>query len=416
MNQTFPMANPAQVIDLAGRQRMLNQRLMKEVLAGLLEQECDWRLTMRMLRETGNALIFGGQSGPMMLPPAPTTEIQAQMALQGALLDVLESSATKLLSKETDDLSSFLNAGARVHEAADKGTQMLASHCQLEKDAAEAREREADRTIREILAIVDVQSEELAGSSQKLSAVSLEMQGDAKEASNQAALVSGASEEIAHIVQTVAAATEELNASIKEIAMNASGSARTVASAVKIAEETNEAVAHLGQSGKAIRQVVNVISTVARQTNLLALNAAIEAARAGDAGRGFAVVAHEVKELARQTAQATEDIGQKIEAIQDDTDSAVRAIEQIHSIIGQLSMASTTIASAAEEQTAATAEISRNLREAATGSSKITTGIAGVASVALRTSAGAEESLLAANGLAGMASKLRKIVAGVGSK
>jgi methyl-accepting chemotaxis protein len=392
---------------------MLNQRLMKEVLAGLLGVPSDWQVTMETLRATGDALMFGGPAALLMLPAAATAEIQAQMALQGALLDALESAAKCLLSKNADDPTVFLNAGARVHEAADKGTQMLATHFQMQKDAAEAREKEADRMIREILAIVDVQSEELAGSSKKLSVVSREMQIDAKEASSQAAVVSTASQEIAHIVQTVAAATEQLNASIKEIAASASGTARTVATAVKIAEQTNEAVAHLGRSSKDIRQVVNLIAAVARQTNLLALNATIEAARAGEAGRGFAVVAHEVKELAKQTAQATEDIGQKIEVIQSDTAVAVKAIEQIHSIVGQLNLTSSTIASAAEEQTAATAGISRSMREAATGSAKITNGIAGVANVAERTSAGAELSLTAANGLSGMASKLREVVTGV---
>jgi methyl-accepting chemotaxis protein len=418
------VATGGQVIDLAARQRMLNQRLMKDVLAHVLGMDTDYEVTLGVLRQSGRALVSGGEAAmvpgdpaSLLLPLPPTPSIGAQLALQLDLLDALEEAGRRLLSKQAGDaylgefLASFLSAGARVHAAADKGTQMLAAHFQAEKDAMEARERETASAMRRVLAVIATQSGELAASSGQLSATSQEMRGDAEETSKQATLVSGASEKIAQVLQTVAAATEELNSAIQHISSNANITARTVGDAVKVAAQSSRAVTHLGQSSADIGQVVSVIANVAQQTNLLALNAAIEAARAGEAGKGFAVVAHEVKELARKTAQATGDIREKIGIIQGDTTVAIRAMEQIDETIGQLSLASGTIAKAAQEQTAATAEIKRNLTEATAGVSEITTGIAGVADVAQRTASGAEESLHAANGLAHMAAELRKVVA-----
>ena len=146
--------------------------------------------------------------------------------------------------------------------------------------------------------------------------------------------------------------------------------------------KTNATVAKLGESSAEIGNVIKVITSIAQQTNLLALNATIEAARAGEAGKGFAVVANEVKELAKQTAKATEDISRKIEAIQNDTKGAVEAIAQIGKIINQINDIQNTIASAVEEQTATTGEISRNVAEAAKGSNEIAQNITGVAQAA----------------------------------
>ena len=156
--------------------------------------------------------------------------------------------------------------------------------------------------------------------------------------------------------------------------------------------------------------MIKVITSIAQQTNLLALNATIEAARAGEAGKGFAVVANEVKELAKATAKATEDIGQKIEAIQGDTKGAVAAIREISAIINQINDIQSTIASAVEEQTATTNEISRNVTEAAKGSAEITQNIAGVAQAAQETTVGAAETHRAAAELSRMAAELHRLV------
>ena len=175
-------------------------------------------------------------------------------------------------------------------------------------------------------------------------------------------------------------------------------------------KRTNATVGKLGESSAEIGQVIKVITSIAQQTNLLALNATIEAARAGEAGKGFAVVANEVKELAKETAKATEDISRKIEAIQGDTKGAVEAIGQITTIINQLNDISNTIASAVEEQTATTNEITRNVGEAAKGSSQIVENIVSVATAAKSTTEGATNTQTAAQELARMAAELQRLV------
>jgi methyl-accepting chemotaxis protein len=181
-------------------------------------------------------------------------------------------------------------------------------------------------------------------------------------------------------------------------------------SAVHAAETTNATITKLGESSAEIGKVIKVITSIAQQTNLLALNATIEAARAGEAGKGFAVVANEVKELAKETAKATEDISQKIEAIQGDTKSAVTAIAEIGEIISKINDYQNTIASAVEEQTATTNEISRNVSEAAKGSTEIAQNIVGVASAAKSTTVGAADTQKASGELSRMAAELQEVV------
>jgi uncharacterized phage infection (PIP) family protein YhgE len=251
----------------------------------------------------------------------------------------------------------------------------------------------------------------LASSSEELSAVSTQVGSNAEETSAQASVVAAACEQVSKNVTTVATAAEEMSASIKEIAQSAQEAAKVATEAVVVTQQTNETVTKLGVSSQEIGNVIKTITCIAEQTNLLALNATIEAARAGEAGKGFAVVANEVKELAKETAKATEDISGKISAIQDDTKLAVDAIGQIGSIISRINDLQTAIAGAVEEQTATTAEMGRNIAEAAKGSTEITSNISGVAQAASSTSEGATQTQQSALELAKVAAELREVVA-----
>ncbi len=270
--------------------------------------------------------------------------------------------------------------------------------------------RELLRSLRDSIAAISNNAEMLGLASEELSSVGERLTGSANETSSQAQNVSAGSEEISTTLQSVATATEELSASIREIAKNAAEAARVASSAVNVAGNTNGMVAKLGESSAEIGEVIKVITSIAQQTNLLALNATIEAARAGEAGKGFAVVANEVKELAKATAKATENIGRKIDAIQANTRGAVAAIGEIGTIINQISDFQTTIASAVEEQTATTNEISRNVSEGARGSREIAAAISGVARAAADTNEGANKSRAAALSLTEMGGGLQALV------
>lgn len=250
----------------------------------------------------------------------------------------------------------------------------------------------------------------LSTSSQQLAVTSQQMSNNAEQTSAQANTVATATQEVTSNLNSVATGAEEMISTVQSISNNAGGAAKVAAEAVRTADAANATVAKLGESSAEIGQVIKVITSIAQQTNLLALNATIEAARAGEAGKGFAVVANEVKELAKQTANATEDISRKITTIQQDTKRAVESIGNISVIIDQVNDISNTIATAVEEQSATTNEMSRNVQEAARGSEEISRNIQGVASAAESTTHGAQDSLKAAQQLAEMADQLRHLV------
>jgi methyl-accepting chemotaxis protein len=265
-------------------------------------------------------------------------------------------------------------------------------------------------SLREVIQAIATTAGQVTTASDELNTTSQQITANSEETSAQANVVSKAAQQVTQNLQTVAAGAEQMGTSIKEIAKNATEAAKVATSAVRVAETTTATVSKLGDSSAEIGQVIKVITSIAQQTNLLALNATIEAARAGEAGKGFAVVANEVKELAKETAKATEDISRKIEAIQTDTKAAVDAISTISAVINQINDISSTIATAVEEQNATTTEMSRNVGEAAHGSGEITQNIAGVADASQSTSRGATDTLKAVQQLVEMSAQLRGLV------
>jgi methyl-accepting chemotaxis protein len=265
-------------------------------------------------------------------------------------------------------------------------------------------------TLRSDIGDIGKNAESVSAAAEELTATSTTMSANAEETSAQAGVVAAASEEVGVNVQTVATGSEEMSASISEIANNATQAAKISSEAVDVAKKTNQTISALGESSKEIGEVVKVITSIAEQTNLLALNATIEAARAGEAGKGFAVVANEVKELANQTAKATDEISGKVQTIQSDTGNAVEAIVEISEIINKINDISSTIASAVEEQSATTNEMTRNVTEAAKGVGEISQNISGVSTAAEETTQGSSQTKDAANELSKLAIDLQGLV------
>ncbi|MBS1835472.1 MAG: PAS domain-containing methyl-accepting chemotaxis protein [Acidobacteria bacterium] len=269
---------------------------------------------------------------------------------------------------------------------------------------------EFQRQLRENMRAIGATAAILASSSEELTSVSTQIGITADETTKQTQIVAAASSEVDQNVQTVAAGADEMSASIKEISHSATNAMKVTHQAVDMSRMTAQTMKRLEESSNEIGKIIKVITSIAQQTNLLALNATIEAARAGEAGKGFAVVATEVKELARQTARATEDIGRKVDSIQSETHAAVKAITDVSDIINQINDISNSIASAVEEQTASTAEISRNVANAAQSTAEISGNIARVAASAEQNSDGAKQTKQAASELARTASELQQLV------
>jgi methyl-accepting chemotaxis protein len=251
----------------------------------------------------------------------------------------------------------------------------------------------------------------LAGAANEVTSVATQIASAAEDTNSQTGSASAESEEISRNVQTVAAGAEEMGLSIREISNNASEAAQIAGVAVTEAARATETIEKLGESSTEIGNVIKLITSIAEQTNLLALNATIEAARAGDAGKGFAVVASEVKDLAQETARATEDISSRVAAIQADTGGAVDVINRISEVIAKINAYQTTIASAVEEQTATTAEMSRSISEVASSSNRIAVNISDVAEASAGSVDGINQARQASTDVARTAEEMRALVA-----
>jgi methyl-accepting chemotaxis protein len=280
----------------------------------------------------------------------------------------------------------------------------------VEADAKIQRGQRVDKITRDFEAMIGEVVEVVSSASSELEASAGTLTASAERSEQLTTVVAAASEEASTNVQSVASATEEMASSVNEISRQVQDSARIASEAVEQAQKTNDRVGKLAKAAARIGDVVELINTIAGQTNLLALNATIEAARAGEAGRGFAVVASEVKALAEQTAKATGEISQQISGIQAATQESVGAIQEIGNTIGRMSEIATAIASAVEQQGAATQEISRNVQQAAHGTQQVSANITDVQRGASATGSASSHVLTAAKSLSGESSRLKREV------
>ncbi len=345
----------------------------------------------------------GAYAGPMITWEIVTEKLRNERAVQETL--EREKEQAHRLQSKVDQMLKMVSAAASgdlTQELAAAGTDTIDHMAQgLNQLLA---------TLRDSMASIGHTARTLAGAAEELTLVSHQMGGNAEAVSAKAIQASATADQVSTNVEAVASSTVQMGASIREIAQNAAEAAKVVASAVIMAQNANTIIHKLGESSAGIGNIIKVITSIAEQTHLLALNATIEAARAGEAGKGFAVVANEVKELAKETAKATEEIGRKIEAIQLDTGGAVEAIGGISTIVNQINDIQITIASAVEEQTATTNEISRSVAEAARGSTAIAQNITNVAQAAQSTLSSANEVHNASSEMARMAAELQQLV------
>ncbi|GID97562.1 methyl-accepting chemotaxis protein [Amorphoplanes digitatis] len=367
----------------------------KAVITGPIEQ-FQRMLNERSARAVADATAKTGASVALLVVLAVVLPLA-----MGGVLYLLQSKVGRVIVAYTDAL--------RVRDPDDLAFRLTPAGTRELSGLAEILNQELASKLVLVRGVADSVNA-LASASHELSITGELVAANAEQASVRVGVVNTAADDVAGHVQSVSAASEEMGMSIREIAENANEVAQVGTNAVALAESTNRTITKLGESSREIGDVIKVITAIAAQTNLLALNATIEAARAGDAGKGFAVVASEVKDLAQETAKATEDISLRITTIQDDTQGAVAAIAEITHVIDKINEYQTIIASAVEEQTATTNEINRSVSEAASGSGEIAANLAGVSQAAQGVADGIAEAKRATAELALMGSGLQSMI------
>jgi methyl-accepting chemotaxis protein len=343
-------------------------------------------------------VVTAGVSAPL----GAITRLMARLAEGDLEIDVAGADRRDEIGKLAQSLAVF-KASALANRGMEEQERERSAQQLRRAEAIESLVRDFDGSVHSLLQTVNAACGQLEATAGAMSAI-------AEETNREAAAAAAASEQTSANVQTVAAAAEEMSASIVEIGRQVDRSSQIADQAVREAGRTNTSVLGLAEAVRRIGEVVTLINDIASQTNLLALNATIEAARAGEAGKGFAVVASEVKALANQTARATEEIATQITGIQQATNGAVEAIGSIGGVIGTMSEISTTVASAIEEQSAATQEITRNVQQAASATREVSSNVTQVTVAANRTGDSASQVLAAARDLSGESGRLKAAV------
>ncbi|HEY4136437.1 MAG TPA: methyl-accepting chemotaxis protein [Alphaproteobacteria bacterium] len=371
---------------------------------------------------SGQAMWMMAQAGIVTLVGLlmAATGIWVAVARVSRPLSHITTAMTEIANGEKNAEVPFLDRGDEVGAMAQaldifKQAAIEKDRLEVEQESQRVAQQQRQGRIENMIVGFDRQMQEVlnavSSAATELQATAESMSGAAEETSRQATTVAAASEQASANVQTVAAAAEELAASVQEVGSQAVQSAQIAQNAVKQAAETDGKIDSLSDAVKKIGEVARLINDIASQTNLLALNATIEAARAGEAGKGFAVVASEVKNLASQTAKATEEISGQIGMVQAATSEVIQAITAVRNSISETNAVAASIASAVEEQSATTTEIAANTNQAASGTSEVSRNIEGMTIVASQTGAAANQVLSSASGLAQQAETLRKSVA-----